>query len=85
MYCSHPEGLEREDVGKWAGGDPPFPICGGSGGEREPRIIIGSAVGGTVPKIKDEVDRSTRWWGSVECDGGGRRRDRDKSALPPQQ
>ena len=67
---------------KWAGGDPPFPICGG--GEREPRVIISSDVGmyGTK-KIKEEVDRSTRWWGSVDCDGGRGRREMDKS-TPPQ-
>jgi hypothetical protein len=70
--------LEREwkrgefsavDEGKWVGGDPPFPIfCGG--GEREPQIIISSDVGMyKTKKIKDEVDRSTRWWGSVNCDG----------------
>jgi hypothetical protein len=28
---SHHEGSEREDKDKWAGGDPPFPICGGGG------------------------------------------------------
>ena len=31
------------DEGKWAGGDPPFPICGGGG--REFFIIINSDVG----------------------------------------
>jgi hypothetical protein len=31
LYCSHAEGWEREDEDKWAGGDPPFPICGGNG------------------------------------------------------
>jgi len=36
------------------------------------------------PKIKEEVDRSTGGGDQSVCDGGGRRRDRDKSALPPQ-
>jgi hypothetical protein len=31
LICSHTSGLEREDECKWAGGDPPFPICGGYG------------------------------------------------------
>ncbi len=61
---------------KWAGGDPPFPICGE--GEREPRIIISSDVGmyGTK-KIKDEVDRSTQASGGDQSiamaeEGGGK-------------
>ena len=39
LNCSHQEGSEREDEDKWAGGDPPFPICGG-GGREWPRVII---------------------------------------------
>ncbi len=51
MYYSHAKGSEREDEGKWAGGDPPFPICGGYG--RGFRFIYTSSdVGRYVEPIK---------------------------------
>jgi hypothetical protein len=51
LYCSHAKGSEREDEGKWAGGDPPFPICGGYGRDFG-FIDISSYVGRYVGTLK---------------------------------
>jgi hypothetical protein len=51
LYCSHPAGLEKEDEGKWAGGDPPVPLCGGYGRGFQ-FIYTSSDVGRYVEPIK---------------------------------